>query len=54
MEKQAYDLVKPLKEFRVYILNSHNTAYVISSSEKDILPQPNPEGKRGKWIALLL
>jgi hypothetical protein len=54
MEKQAYALVKALKEFRVYILHSHTTAYVPSSSVKDILTQPDPEGKRGKWIAVLL
>jgi hypothetical protein len=54
MEKQVYDLVKALKEFRVYILHSHTTTYVPSSSVKDILTQPDPEGKRGKWIAVLL
>jgi hypothetical protein len=54
MEKQAYALVKALKEFRVYILHSHTTAYVPNNSVKDILTQPDPEGKRGKWIAVLL
>lgn len=54
MEKQAYALVKALKEFRVYILHSHTTAYVPSSSVKVILTQLDPEGKRGKWIAVLL
>ena len=54
MEKQAYALVKALREFRVYILHSHTTAYVPSSSVKDIWTQPDPEGKRGKWIAVLL
>jgi hypothetical protein len=54
MEKQEYALVKALKEFRVYILHSHTTAYVPSSSVKDISTQPDPEGKRGKWIAMLL
>ena len=37
MEKQAYALVKALKEFRVYILHSHTTTYVPNSSVKDIL-----------------
>jgi hypothetical protein len=54
MEKQAYALVKALKEFRVYILHSHTIAYVPNSSVKDILTQPDPEGKRGKWIVVLL
>jgi hypothetical protein len=54
MEKQAYALVKDLKEFRMYILHSHVLAYVPNSVVKDILTQPDPEGKRGKWIAALL
>jgi hypothetical protein len=54
MEKHAYALVKALKEFRVYILHSHTIAYVPNSSVKDILTQPDPEGKRGKWIVVLL
>jgi hypothetical protein len=54
MEKKAYALFKALKEFRVYILNSHTTTYVPNSSVKDILTQPEPEGKRGKWIVVLL
>lgn len=54
MEKQAYALVQALKEFRVYILHSHTIAHVPTSAVKDILMQPDPEGKRGKWIAILL
>jgi hypothetical protein len=54
MEKQAYALVKALKEFRVYILHSHTTAYVPNSSVKEILTQLDPEGKMGKWIVVLL
>lgn len=54
MEKQAYALVQALKEFRVYILHSHTIAHVLTSMVKDILTQPDPEGKRGKWIAVLL
>ena len=47
-------MVKALKEFRVYIIHSHTTAYVPNILVKDILTQPDPEGKRGKWIAVLL
>jgi hypothetical protein len=54
MEKQAYALVKALKEFRVYILHSHVIAFVPNSAVKDILTQPDPEGRREKWIAVLL
>ena len=37
MEKQAYALVKALKEFRVYIRHSHSIVYVPSTAIKDIL-----------------
>jgi hypothetical protein len=51
MEKQAYALVKALKYFRVYVLHSKVIAYVPSNTVKDILNQPDTNGKRGKWIA---
>jgi hypothetical protein len=54
MEKQAYALVKALKAFRVYVLHSRVTAYVPSASVKDILIQPDIDGRRGKWIAKIL
>jgi hypothetical protein len=54
MEKQAYALVKSLKEFIIYILHSHVVSYVPNNSVKDILTQPDPEGRRGKWIVVLL
>jgi hypothetical protein len=54
MEKKEYALVQALKEFRVYILHSHTIAYVPSSFVKDILTQLDIEGKRGKWIVVLL
>jgi hypothetical protein len=54
MEKQAYALVKSLKEFRTYILHSHVVTYVPNNSVKDILTQPDPEGRWGKWITVML
>jgi hypothetical protein len=54
MEKQAYTLVKSLKEFRTYILHSHVIAYVPNNSVKDIPTQLDPKGRRGKWIATML
>eukprot|EP00253_Pinus_taeda_P022756 PITA_22756 len=54
MEKQAYALVKAIKDFRIYILYSHVIAYVPNSVVKDILTQEGLEGKRGKWIASIL
>ena len=54
MEKQAYALIKSLKDFRVYILHSHILPYVPSNIVKIILSQPDPEGRRAKWIAVLL
>jgi hypothetical protein len=54
MEKQAYALVKALKAFRVYVLHSKITVYIPSASVKDILVQPDIDGRRGKWIAKIL
>jgi ribonuclease HI len=48
MEKQAYALLKSLKSFIVYVLNSKVTTYVPSASVKDILVQLNVDGKRGR------
>ena len=54
MEKYVYALVKSLKYFRVYILHSHIIAHVPTSAVKGILTQPDPEGRRAKWIETLL
>jgi hypothetical protein len=54
MEKHAYALVKALKYFRVYVLHSKIISYVPSNNVKDMLVQPDNEGKRGKWIENLL
>ena len=54
IEKQSFALIKALKDFRVYILQSHTVAFVPSITIKDILTQPDPEGRRAKWIAILL
>ena len=54
MENQAYALIKSLKNFKVYILHSHILAYVPSRIVKSILTQPDPKGRRAKWIAVLL
>ena len=45
LEKQAYSLVKALNFFRIYVLHSKVIAYVPNSSIKDILTQPDSEGK---------
>jgi hypothetical protein len=54
MEKQAYALVKALKEFRIYVLQSKIIAHVPSAATKDILIQPDIDGRRSKWIAKIL
>jgi hypothetical protein len=54
LEKQAYALVKSLKAFRVYILQAKVISFVPSSSVKDVLVQPDIDGKRSKWIARLI
>eukprot|EP00253_Pinus_taeda_P025311 PITA_25311 len=47
MEKQAYALVKAIKEFKFYILYSHVIAYVPNAVVKDILTQEGIEGDCG-------
>eukprot|EP00253_Pinus_taeda_P030845 PITA_30845 len=54
MEKQAYALVKAIKDFRIYILYSHVTTYVPNSVVKYILTQEGLESKRAKWTASIL
>ena len=54
LEKQAYSLVKALKFFRIYSLHSNIISYVPNVAIKDILTQPDSEGKRGKWIAKIM
>jgi hypothetical protein len=51
MEKQAYAMVKALKAFRTYVLHSKIITYVPTSVVKDILVQPDSDGKRGRWLA---
>ena len=43
-----------MKDFRVYILHSHVIAYVPNSVVKDILTQSDIDGRREKWIVVLL
>ena len=38
----------------MYILHSHIVAYIPSIVVKDILNQPDPEGRRAKCIVVLL
>lgn len=54
MEKQACALIKALRDFRVFILHSHIIAYVPTNAVKDILTQSDTEGRRAKWIAIML
>ena len=54
IEKQAYALVKTLKDFKVYILHSHVITYVPNAVVKDILTQSDLDGRRGRWISAFL
>ena len=54
IEKQAYALIKSLKTFRIYILHAKVLAYVPLDAVKDVLTQPNIDGKRAKWISKLI
>jgi hypothetical protein len=53
-EKKAYVLVKALKAFTVYVLQSSIIAFISSSSVKEIMVQPDSVRKRGKSIVKLL
>ena len=54
LENQAYSLVKALNFFTIYIMFSKIISYVSNAIVKDILTQPDSEGKRGKWIAKIM
>jgi hypothetical protein len=54
MEKQAYASVKSLKTFRIYILQLIIISHVPSTSLKEILIQPDIDGKRSKLITNIL
>ena len=43
-----------MKAFRIYILHSKIIAYVPSASIKDVLTQPDVDGRRAKLIAKLI
>ena len=47
-------MVKALKFLRIYVLHSKVIAYVPNAAIKDVLTQPDCEGKRGKWIAKIM
>jgi hypothetical protein len=54
MEKKAYDLVKSLNAFKIYVLHSKIIAYVPSASVKKILIQSDIDGRRRKWITNIM
>jgi hypothetical protein len=54
MDKKYYALVKALKSFRFYVLHSRIISYVPSSFVKEILIQPDIDGKRSKCIMKIL
>lgn len=54
MDKKAYSLVRSLKEFGVYILHSHIIAHVPFAAIKEVRTQSDPDGRRAKWIVVLL
>ena len=52
IEKNAYALVRAVKQFRFYILNSHSKAFVPDSAVKTLLTQQEiGVNKRASWIA---
>lgn len=54
IEKNAYDLVKEMKQFRFYILNSYSKAFIPDLVVKELLTQQEiGVNKRASWIAKL-
>ena len=52
MEKHAYVVVRALKKFRFYIMNSHSIVHILDSAVKSILTQQEiGYNTRGSWIA---
>ena len=43
-----------MKTFRIYILHEKVIAYVPSAAVKNVLTQPDNDGKRAKWISKLI
>jgi hypothetical protein len=54
MENKDYALVKSLKSFRVYVLQSKFIAYVPSAVIKEILIHLDIDGRRSRWISKIL
>ena len=46
--------MKALKIFRIYVLHSKVISFVPNAAVKDVLTQPDSEGKRGRWIAKIM
>jgi hypothetical protein len=44
-------MVKSLKDFRTYVLHSKIIAYVPTNEIKDVLVEPDNDGRRGRWLA---
>jgi hypothetical protein len=43
-------MVKALKAFQTYVFLSKIIAYVPTNTIKDILVQPDSDGRRGRWL----
>ena len=43
-----------MKAFRVYIFHSKIISYVPSAAIKDVLTQPDADGRRAKWNAKMI
>ena len=54
IEKHDYALIKSLKTFIIYIIHAKFLAYVPSVALKDVLTQPDIDGKRAKWICKII
>src|SRR5271163_502485 len=53
-DKEAMAVVHSLKQFRVYLLGSKTTIFTDHQALKQVLTDPQPTGRRTRWIATLL
>lgn len=54
IENQTYALMQALKYFRTYVLHSPITTYVPNNVVKNVLIQPDIDGRRVRWITNIL
>jgi hypothetical protein len=53
-DKEALAVISALKQFRVYLLGNHFTIYTDHQALRQVLNDPQPTGRRARWIAAIM